>query len=98
MISKQELQLIVVGTATEAARQILKVNGRRLTSTELDAMGEVIHTAMQLLADRLRPPAIPALPVQQVPRERRPAMFFQPLLTQELPRVSDEDIAKARQK
>jgi hypothetical protein len=92
MITKEELQLIVVGTANEAARQIAVAGGRRLTGSELDAMGQVFATALGLVADRCR--TIPPLP--QAQRERRPSVWFDAMRTQELPRVSDEDIAKAK--
>jgi hypothetical protein len=93
MISREELDLIIAGVIAQAAKAIEGVGRLRLTSTEAERMGAEIATGMRLVADRCvaRLPAIPPpAPGAKPPR------VFQPALTQELRRVTDEDIAKAR--
>jgi hypothetical protein len=59
-------------------------------------MCEVLSTFGRMVADRCYSSA--KAPPPPPYRERRPAQFFDPLKTQELRQVSDEDIAKAKQK
>lgn len=94
MIAREEMHLLVAGAVNEAARAIEGVSARRLTRSELDAMGEVLATAMRLVADRVYSSA--KTPPPPPFRERRPAQFFDPLATTELPRVTPEAIAKAQ--
>jgi hypothetical protein len=95
MISREELDMIVAGCVNQAANAIESVGGNRLTRTETDRMGMVIQTAIRLVADRCHtmeklPPPPPAA------RERRPTKWFDPLKTTELPRVTPEDVERAR--
>jgi hypothetical protein len=96
MIAREEMQMLVAGAANEAARGIEGVTGRRMTRSELDAICEVFSTFGRLVADRCYSSS--KMPPPPPYRERRPAQFFNPLQTQELRAVSDEDIAKAKQK
>lgn len=94
MIAREEMHMLVAGATNEGARAIELAAGRRLTRSELDALGEVFATFGRLVADRCyssqkAPPPPPF-------RERRPAQFFQPMKTQELRAVTDEDIARAK--
>jgi hypothetical protein len=70
------------------------VDGRRLTRTETQAVADAVNTALQLVAARSYAAKVP--PPPPTPRERRPAQFFNPLQTQELRRVTAEDIEAAR--
>lgn len=90
MISPEELALIVSGTVSQAGLSIESVSGRKLTRTETERLAEVIAIAMRMVSERsqTRTPPPPF-------RERRVAMHFNPLKTQELPRITDEDLAQA---
>jgi hypothetical protein len=89
MISREELALLSGGAMHEAAIAIEAVAGRRLTSSEMEAMGGVIKTAMLIVSDRSAAKA-PLPPPAPGPRPPRP---FNPLATQEL-RAVPKDVGK----
>jgi hypothetical protein len=99
VIASHELELLISGALSQAGNAIESAAGRRLTRTETERLGEVLATAMTLVADRCRQTAA-KLPVPP-PRPQARAVHFNPLLTQELPRVTQEALdaaIKARQK
>jgi len=97
MITDAELQLLISGAVSQAGLGIESAHGRRLTHTETDRLGQAVATAMRMVADRCHATQakVPPPPPYRI---RHHAQHFNPLLTQELPRVTDEEIAKAKQK
>lgn len=96
MISQAELDMIVTGAVHRSALAIEAVHGRKLTQSELVALGNTMATALQLVAAARSAP--PATPPPAPARERRPGQFFQPLPTKQIRPVTDEDIAEAKRK
>lgn len=94
MISREELSLLISGALSQAGTAIASVEGRRLTRTETEELGRVLATAMHMVADRCVAAKLP--PPQPAARERRQAVHFDPIKTQELRAVTDEDIARAK--
>lgn len=94
MIAPEELELLVQGAISQAGRAVEAVGGTRLSRTETQALGQVIATAMQMVADRCRQAAAKLPPPP--PRERRHGQLFQPQPTGLIRPVTDEDIAKAK--
>lgn len=93
MISREELSLLISGALQQGAAAIAAVDGKRLTRSETEELGRVFAVAMHMVADRCGAAKLP--PPQPAARERRVAVQFDPLKTQELPRISDEDLANA---
>lgn len=95
MISREELDLIASGTINRAGLAIEAVHGRGLTKSELNALANVLATALQLVAERSY--SAPRTPPPAAPyRERRHAQQFNPVRTAEIRPVTDEAISKAR--
>lgn len=88
-ISRDELDLLIAGAITQAAKAIEAVGRLRLTTTEAEKMGQAITTAMLLVAARAGNAAPPPPPAPG-PRPR----VFNPAQTQEVRIVTDEDIRK----
>jgi hypothetical protein len=95
VISPEVLALLVSGAVNESARAIEAVGGRKLTRTELEAIGIVLSSALRTAAELSA--SKPAMP-PSAPREVARSRFFSPVQTQEIRAVTNEDIAKARQK
>jgi hypothetical protein len=95
VITDAELQLLISGVVSQAGSAIEAANGRRLTVSETDRLASVITTGMQMVADRCHATQakVPPPPPYRV---RHHAQHFQPLKTTEMPRVTDEDIARAK--
>lgn len=94
MISREELELLTLGAVQQAALAIESAHGRTLTRTEAAQLQASISVAMRMVADRCAAAKAPPPP----PVSRHPSRFFNPVMTQEIRAVTDEDIAKARQK
>jgi hypothetical protein len=93
MITREELELLISGAVTQSALGIESANGRTLTRTETDRLSAAIATAMRMVADRCAGARIP--PPPPVAREQGKNRWFNPVLTQEIRQVTDEDIRKA---
>lgn len=97
MIDRAEFDILMGGMVNQAARAIEDVEGRRLTRSETQALANIVHTGMQLLAARcFQAKAVPPLPPE--PRSRKHAQLFNPVQTQEIRPVTDADINAAKAK
>lgn len=96
MIAREELELLTHGATGQAAHAVESVSGTRLTRSELDALAAVLARFGAMVVSACALARVP--PPQPAPRPLGRAQPFRPALTQELPRVSDEDIERARKK
>lgn len=94
MISREELELLISGAVQQSALAIERAHGRALTRTEAEGLSAAVGVAMRMVADRCSATAA-KLPPPPPYRERRPGQFFNPIKTQEIRAVTDEDIARA---
>lgn len=94
MISREELELIISGAVQQAALAIESAHGRTLTRTEMQHLNASVSVALRMVADRCAAAKVAPPP----PPSRHPARFFNPVQTQEIRAVTDEDIARAKQK
>lgn len=96
MIAREELELLVHGATGQGAHAIEGVSGRKLTRSEIDALAGVLARFGQMVAERCY--AGTRMPPPPPVRPQARAQWFNPALTQELPRVTDEDIERMKQK
>lgn len=93
--------MIISGAVQQSALGIESAHGRALTRTETERLSVSIGVAMRLVADRCAASEAKLPPPPPAARSRTQAGLFNPLLTQELPRVTPEALEaaiKARQK
>jgi Spy/CpxP family protein refolding chaperone len=93
MIAREELQLLISGAVSQAGSAIEAAAGRTLTRSETAALGRVIATAMHMVAERAAVPLTP--PPPPAARDRRHAVHFNPVKTQEL-QLTPEQLQKLR--
>ena len=93
MISREELELLISGAVSQAGLRVESAHGRTLTRTETQLLGEVMATAMRMVADRCAASRTVAPPAP-IESARKLAPRFDPARTQELNPVSAEDIKR----
>jgi len=96
MIAKEELELLVHGATGQAAHAIEAVASTRLTRTELDALAAVFARFGAMVADSCARARVP--PPPPAPRPQARAQWFNAAQTTQIPRVTPEAIAAAKQK
>ena len=94
MISREELELLVHGATGQAAHAVEAVQGTRLTRSELDALAAVFGRFGAMVAGACGAVRVP--PPQPAPRPTTRAQPFRPAATQEMRRVTDEAIERAK--